>query len=96
VLRSTWCCHQHSTHLLVGAIGTVEFSVAAPLGCHAVLLRALELLDGIALLRCALGLVRSITTVVVAVADPALLDASAVVARELVRAARVICGRVES
>lgn len=81
------------THLLVGAVGAVDFSVAAPLGRHAVLLGALELLDGVALLGSALGLVGSVAAVVVAVAHPALLDAPSVVARELVGATRVICGR---
>jgi len=74
----------------VGTIRTVEFAIAPPLGSYAILLRTLELLNGITLCGITFGLVGTVAAIVIAIAHPTILDTSAVAASKLIRATSVI------
>lgn len=80
-----------ATHSLVRTIGAVEFAIAPPLRCNAVLLGTLELLDRIAFRWSTFSFIGSIAAIVVSVANPSALDASSVATGELVGPASVVC-----
>lgn len=83
-------CRPIRTSLLIGAVRTVQVSVATPSGGDAVVLRTVEFRIWCACGFGAVFLVGTITTVVVPVAHPPLLDTLAVGAGELVRATGLV------
>lgn len=78
------------SYLFIRSIRAIHFTIATPFWCNAILFRTLKLFNRIAHFWWTFCLITTITTIVISITNPSILNTSAIITRKLVRAASII------